>query len=234
MHCLKSWKMVSLLFFDGWLTDIVCCSKGTVLKSHMISSNDDITIHTTIIFRGRSAIKYEGTIHVCIYMHTCHFIWHIDFWILFHPSAFRKFWKEWSVVMVDNNTTSQYPIKNTRATMQPPPFQIGRKFFPNATILTVPSSCFLPCTTCRCYHSNASILMLTSQHCNPVATIPPLPSQCYWPATLSLNSFVPTLPSCPHATILSPCCHIILMQPFHHQSTISSTHYHAVPRSYAQ
>ena len=53
---------------------------------HLTSFNDDINIHTTIIFRNRSTINYEGTIHVYICMHSCHFIQHIDFYWLSHPS----------------------------------------------------------------------------------------------------------------------------------------------------
>jgi hypothetical protein len=49
---------------------------------HLTSFDDDIKIHTTIILRNKSAINYDRTIHACICMHTCHFIWHIDFYIL--------------------------------------------------------------------------------------------------------------------------------------------------------
>ncbi len=37
---------------------------------HLTSFYDDIKIHTTIILRNKSAINYDGTIHVYICMHT--------------------------------------------------------------------------------------------------------------------------------------------------------------------
>ena len=105
--------------------------------------------------------------------------------------------------------------------MQPPPFPIGRNSCPNATILTLPSSCFLPGTTRRCYHPNASIQMSASHHCHPVATTPPLPSQCYWSnVTISMISSWQYLPNA-HSPMTSQCYHPdanVLMQ--------SSWHYH--------
>ena len=96
------------------------------------------------------------------------------------------------------------PWKNTHASMQPPPFPLERKYCHDATISTLASWCLFPGTTCRCYCPNASILILVSQHCHPVATITPLPSKCYWPnATISMlsswqyhpNACIPMLPS---------------------------------------
>ena len=113
------------------------------------------------------------------------------------------------------------PWKSNRATMQPPPFPIGRNSCPNATILTLPSSCFLPGTTRRCYHPNASIRMSASHHCHPVATTPPLPSQCYWSnVSISMISSWQYLPDA-HSPMTSQCYHPdanVLMQ--------SSWHYH--------
>ena len=77
----------------------------------------------------------------------------------------------------------------------------------------------LPLNVCPCCPPMYAIVP-----CYCVATL--LPSHPN--AILSHNSFVPTLLYCPHATILLPHYHIILMKPFYHQCTISSKHYHAV------
>ena len=58
--------------------------------------------------------------------------------------ACRKFWKEGNVVMVDPNATSQYPMTIYSCYHPTTTISTGKKNCSDATILTLPSWCFLP------------------------------------------------------------------------------------------